>query len=614
MAAAYVKLVGRTEASVSYTVQWSKVSGPGTVTFSDSTALVNEATFSAAGTYVLKLTVTTADFVTEDEVTITCTANAAPVVAAGSDFSVMQSTNANIEGTATDDGFPALHFYYNASTTVLGTPATGTIRFGNANINLSTQMNIAVVDRYGVNRQADLLSIPAGSVIFISDPNDPSRWVNFACSAFSLFGGFAFCTMSSVTASSNAPFSNNEQLDFTPTKALTYSWAMTSGTGSATFGSSTSASTTVSFSTTGAKVLTLSVSDGVLTGTDTVSVDVNSVFGTDFVRAASQAVPGGASLDANGTPFFVDMSRFPNGWWTAVDAAGATIRVLYATTTTQLPFHLVNFNKVAKTGLLVFKSQAFSGGTGIDIYCGNASNTAYGVNDTYGRYNVYRTAIGGAWLLGGGTDYTRNARNMTTEGTPTIGTGPLGSSAYQYSTTARSRYLLPTPLTSNAVSFFAATNTTSPDANSYFFGPGIGRSVGGTLNSYNNSVYLTAAGTTLGCTISSLNGSGVWQGSGATCTAETWKGLGGVHTSDTSRQAATANSTGALSVTKNVVVGLDHIVLGHFPTLLASPGIVTNPNLSLCLFFTEAVNVNELKYLDLMLKQSTFWGTWTLNP
>ena len=38
------------------TVTWSKVSGPGTVTFANPAAKVTTATFSTAGTYVLKLT------------------------------------------------------------------------------------------------------------------------------------------------------------------------------------------------------------------------------------------------------------------------------------------------------------------------------------------------------------------------------------------------------------------------------------------------------------------------------------------------------------------------------------------------------------------------------
>ena len=38
------------------TAQWSKTSGPGTVTFADANAAATTATFSQSGTYVLRLT------------------------------------------------------------------------------------------------------------------------------------------------------------------------------------------------------------------------------------------------------------------------------------------------------------------------------------------------------------------------------------------------------------------------------------------------------------------------------------------------------------------------------------------------------------------------------
>jgi hypothetical protein len=611
--AAIIKLVGTTQAAVAYTVAWSKVSGPGTATFSAPTSLTTGVSLSAAGTYVLRLTVTTADFVTEDDVTVVAAANVAPVVAAGSDFSVIQSTNANIAGSYTTDGFPALEFCYNFSTTVAGTPATGTMRLNHATVTSATQMNIAVTDRFGFNRQADLLSIPSGSVIRLVNALNTALFIEFTCGAFSIVSGYATCSMSSVTATNAAPMANGAFIDFTPTKAVVTTWSMTSGTGTATFGNANALETTVSFSTTGAKVLTLSVNDGVLTGTDTVAVDVNSTLGTDFVRATSQAVPGSANLTADGTVFLIDMSRFPAGWWTAVGLSSATIRVALAGTTTQIPFDVIEFNGTTDTGLLAVKTQAIAGGTGVDVYCGNASNTAYGFNDTYGKHNVYRTAIRGFWPSGGGGDRTRNGLHLNTVGSPTIGAGPIGAQSYTYSSTARSTLLLSAAVNS-PISFFSASDTTSPSGSSWFHTIGINRTVGGTLDSANNSVYLLGVGTSLTAIISSINGSGAWQGSSAAATAETWKGIAGIHASDTSRTAVTSAATGATSTVNNIVTGMDHLVIGHFPRLLSAPGVVTNPKVSLCFFFTEAVNANELKYLDLMLKQTVFWPTWTLNP
>jgi hypothetical protein len=58
------------------TKTWTKVSGPGTVTFGNASALSTTATFSAAGTYVLRLTASDSVLSSSDDLTVTV--NAAP--------------------------------------------------------------------------------------------------------------------------------------------------------------------------------------------------------------------------------------------------------------------------------------------------------------------------------------------------------------------------------------------------------------------------------------------------------------------------------------------------------------------------------------------------------
>ena len=53
------------------TRSWSTVSGPGTVTFSSPSSLTSSATFSVAGTYVLRLTVSDSLLTTADDVSVT---------------------------------------------------------------------------------------------------------------------------------------------------------------------------------------------------------------------------------------------------------------------------------------------------------------------------------------------------------------------------------------------------------------------------------------------------------------------------------------------------------------------------------------------------------------
>jgi hypothetical protein len=54
---------------------WSKVSGPGTVTFSAPSALVSSASFSAAGVYVLRMTISDSVLSSTDDVNVTVTAS-----------------------------------------------------------------------------------------------------------------------------------------------------------------------------------------------------------------------------------------------------------------------------------------------------------------------------------------------------------------------------------------------------------------------------------------------------------------------------------------------------------------------------------------------------------
>jgi hypothetical protein len=53
------------------TTAWTTVSGPGTVTFADATAVDTTATFSTAGTYVLRLTADDTELATSDDITVT---------------------------------------------------------------------------------------------------------------------------------------------------------------------------------------------------------------------------------------------------------------------------------------------------------------------------------------------------------------------------------------------------------------------------------------------------------------------------------------------------------------------------------------------------------------
>ncbi len=92
-------------AAVPLTYLWSKVSGPGVATFVDATDPLTNVNFSASGVYVLRLTVSNEFESATDDVQITVV-NAAPVVNAGPDQTILIGNTIITAGTATDDGLP----------------------------------------------------------------------------------------------------------------------------------------------------------------------------------------------------------------------------------------------------------------------------------------------------------------------------------------------------------------------------------------------------------------------------------------------------------------------------------------------------------------------------
>jgi hypothetical protein len=102
---------GKPNSSLSYA--WSVISGSG-VTLSASNAATTTATFAAAGSYTLRLTVSDGALSTSDDVVVTVNpvANTAPTVDAGADRAITLPAGTTLSGTATDDGKPNASLSY----------------------------------------------------------------------------------------------------------------------------------------------------------------------------------------------------------------------------------------------------------------------------------------------------------------------------------------------------------------------------------------------------------------------------------------------------------------------------------------------------------------------
>ncbi len=115
------------------TTTWTETSGPGNVTFGNPNAVDTTASFSQAGTYVLRLSANDSALTAFDEVTITVNpvVNQAPTVSAGPDVAVSQTSGASLNGTVSDDGLP--NPPGTLTTTWSQVSGPGTVNFGNAN-------------------------------------------------------------------------------------------------------------------------------------------------------------------------------------------------------------------------------------------------------------------------------------------------------------------------------------------------------------------------------------------------------------------------------------------------------------------------------------------------
>jgi RHS repeat-associated protein len=93
-------------AGTTLTSAWSQVQGPGIATFSSPNTPVTTVSFSAPGTYVLRLTGSDSLLTATSDVTVSILGNQSPVTNAGKDQQANFPGTVNLNGTASDDGLP----------------------------------------------------------------------------------------------------------------------------------------------------------------------------------------------------------------------------------------------------------------------------------------------------------------------------------------------------------------------------------------------------------------------------------------------------------------------------------------------------------------------------
>ena len=244
------------------TTTWSVVSGPGTVTFGDASALNTTATFSVLGTYVLRLTANDSALSASDDITITYLQNQPPEVDAGVDRTVGMLDVTTLNGTVTDDGYPNPPAAVTITWTQQSGPGTAT--FANPNA-AHTTVSFSVIGTYVLRLTANdgqletfdeiTLTVVDGSV------NNPPT-VNAGPDQM-IADPVNSVTLNATVFDDGLP---------NPPGVVTTQWTKQSGPGTVTFGSSTSVVTTATFSTYGTYVLRLTANDGQSTSYDEATI------------------------------------------------------------------------------------------------------------------------------------------------------------------------------------------------------------------------------------------------------------------------------------------------------------------------------------------------------
>ncbi len=230
----------------SVTTTWSKVSGPGIVTFGNVSAVDTTASFSVAGTYTLQLAADDSALQSSDQVVVTVDpANTAPTVNAGVDQNITLPSVANLDGTVNDDGLPNPPGSVTTAWSKVSGP--GTVIFGNASA-VDTTASFDTAGVYTLRLTADDGALQASDDVQITvngSGNNPPV-ITIAPTAVPFSVNINDVISFSVTAT-----------DPDAGDTLTYSWDFDDGS---PLGSGSSP--THSYSTAGTYVAVVTVSDG----------------------------------------------------------------------------------------------------------------------------------------------------------------------------------------------------------------------------------------------------------------------------------------------------------------------------------------------------------------
>jgi hypothetical protein len=246
------------------TTTWSRVSGPGAVTFGNANAVDTTASFAAIGSYTLRLLADDSALQASDTVTITVNppGNNPPSVNAGFDQTIRLPNVANLDGTVVDDGQPNPPGRVTTAWSKVSGP--GAVTFGNASA-IDTTASFSQPGAYVLRLFADDSALSASDTVSITVQAQNNRP--------NVNAGPDQTVLLTETANLDGTVADDGQPN--PPGRVTTLWSKISGPGSVTFGNASAVDTTAVFGDVGQYVLQLAGNDSELQAADTVTITVN---------------------------------------------------------------------------------------------------------------------------------------------------------------------------------------------------------------------------------------------------------------------------------------------------------------------------------------------------
>jgi fibronectin type 3 domain-containing protein len=268
------------------TYSWTVVSGTG-VTLSSPTASNTKASFSGAGTYTLRVTVSDGQLSASADIIVTVRsappANKPPVVSVGPAQTITLPATATLTATATDDGLPNGVLTYSWSV-VSGTGVTLSSPTAS-----STGASFSGAGTYTLRVTVSDGQLSASADVIVTVRSAPPANKPPVVSV-----GPA----QTITLPATATLTATATDDGLPNGVLTYNWSVVSGTG-VTLSSPTAPSTQASFSGAGTYTLRVTVSDGQLSASADGIVTVLSAPSLNLWVSKSGTLLGGTTTSIN---------------------------------------------------------------------------------------------------------------------------------------------------------------------------------------------------------------------------------------------------------------------------------------------------------------------------